>query len=833
MSINTKKDIAVIGMSGVLPGVNKIDDLWGVIKHGKRCFSSIPQSRWDADSIYSDNRYDRNKSYSKWICAVDNPYSVDIDFMGLPRSSVDLIDPQQRLLIEQTQHCIEDAVISLRQLQKSNVMVSIGAMDVDHQLNLLQNSAEYQYSPEFTLGTYQALLANRISFHYKLKGESKCINAACASSGLAIHDARKTLQLEECEYALVGAVNLCLHPYKYLSFSRAGMLSPKGQCSPFDASADGYVPGEGAIMFLLTTVDTAIKKNHNIRAVIKGSAANHNGANSSTITSPSSLSQCEVINQALVNACMEPKNIGYIEAHGTGTSLGDPIEVDALSKIFGEEKVYVSSLKGNIGHLESAAGMAGIAKAILLFKNRQLPANSWIKKLNPLISDRIGKLDFLLNEGDWGDMTEKAIGISSFGFGGANTHIVLDEWRGIKKSQNNTKPSDDKLPILISAKSKKSLDLLVDEVKAYCDRGKQNVINYSFASCVAKSHYKYKKSLISRNGELIDINEDDVGNCSDSPVVIGLHNDFKVENYKCDISVSSTTFNNISKYIDSPIVLFDYRRSDVTYSPDDMPRNVAIYSSSEYGVVKVPFNIIKTIENVADDIIKNSDYFERIKDDLMNHQMTFTMLFNQITKMVSPGLDKDVESGKWLPIFASYFSLLKLHIKWDLSFVSLSNKSAYMQIILDYKLCDINDIYKCLMNKLLNRDASAALEEIKNKAVTRLCETILTNAVSMNVMYQGFQQISNVVGGDGDVSNIEFVKTESLFSLIGEENKSIGFNGGIYYLLKFWENGMKVKWDRYLKDEISGNIDPIYDEKMPLYKFNKQDTHEFKAVMID
>jgi acyl transferase domain-containing protein len=464
-------DLAIIGMACRFAGANNYQTFWNNLKNGVNSIVEITKDRWDIEKYYSPNFDDKNKSISKWGGLIDNIYRFDSSFFGVSNREALCMDPQQRLLLEEAWHCIEDAGIKLATLQEKKTSVFAGVMSTDYQE---RTAISGDFDCYACLGNYECMLANRISHFMGLTGVSKSIDTACSSSLVALHDARQSLLLGESDYAFVGGVNIICNPMKYIAFSKSRMLSPDGQCKTFDKSANGYVPGEGVAILLVTTVKKALENDHRIHAIVKGSAVNHIGK-SSSITAPKVEAQCEVIQAAQRAARVKPELITYIEAHGTGTSLGDPIEVSALHKAFNTARkqfCYIGSVKTNIGHCEAAAGMAGIIKTVLMLRHKQMVPTLNIKTINPLLSG-LQNSPFLLarKATKWETASEQVryAGVSSFGFGGVSAHVILKEHTEQNTKKENIAHAAMKLyPFVLSAKSAVSLERMVTNWQAYC-----------------------------------------------------------------------------------------------------------------------------------------------------------------------------------------------------------------------------------------------------------------------------------------------------------------------------------------------------------------------------
>lgn len=329
-SISANEPIAIIGMSGMMPGSKDLDVFWQNLVEGKDLISEVPTDRWDW-STYSDIKDSKGKSINcKWGGFMPDVDKFDAGFFGISPREAELMDPQQRLVIQTIWKTIEDAGYNPRQLAGSQTGLFMGVSTRDY-LGLLfeHNVKEDAYS---STGTSSSVLANRISYLLDIHGPSEPIDTACSSSLVAIHRAVHAIRANICDKALVGGVNTLLSPSAFISFSLAGMLSRDGRCKTFDKSANGYVRGEGVGAFFLKPLSQAERDGDFIYALIRGVAENH-GGQSSSLTAPNLKAQADVIVKAYEDAQMDPSTVSYIEAHGTGTSLGDPIEVDALKKL--------------------------------------------------------------------------------------------------------------------------------------------------------------------------------------------------------------------------------------------------------------------------------------------------------------------------------------------------------------------------------------------------------------------------------------------------------------------------------------------------------------------
>ena len=459
------QDIAIIGLSGRYPMADNINEFWDNLKNGKDCISEIPKERWDNSQYYDEKRDIPGKTYSKWGGFINDVDKFDALFFNISPREAEITDPQERLFLETVWHTIEDAGYIRKDLDKYKVGVFVGVMYGQYQLFGTQ---EYQIKDSSIPVSSYASIANRISYFFNFHGPSLALDTMCSSSLTAIHLACESIKRQESTLAIAGGVNITIHPHKYLMLSQSGFTSSDGRCRSFGEGGDGYVPGEGVGAVLLKPLNKAIEDGDHIYAIIKGSSVNHGGkTNGYTVPNPNA--QYELILETLKKAEIDPKTINYIEAHGTGTSLGDPIEITGLSKAFGEftsEKQFCSigSLKSNIGHLESAAGIAGITKVLLQLKHKKLVPSIHSDILNPNIDFEETpfyvqhKLENWYEQEVNGKKLPRRAGISSFGAGGANAHVVLEEYVNLEVSDKRLEVGkNDANIIVLSAKTENQL----------------------------------------------------------------------------------------------------------------------------------------------------------------------------------------------------------------------------------------------------------------------------------------------------------------------------------------------------------------------------------------
>lgn len=423
--------IAIVGIGCRFPGgANDADTFWGLLRDGVDTVSEVPPDRWDIDAYYDPDPDAPGKMYTRWGAFLDQVDQFDPQFFGItPREAADM-DPQQRILLEVTWEALENAALAPDQLAGSRTGVFVGILAEDYGHLHLAGSGIEEIGPYYGSGVARSIASGRISYVLGLRGPSISIDTACSSSLVAIHLACQSLRSSECNMALAGGVNVMLVPEPTIALSRYKMMSANGRCYTFDSRADGYVRGEGAGVVVLKRLSDARRDGDNILAVIRGTAVNQDGA-SSGLTAPNGPAQEAVIRDALRNARVQPADVTYVECHGTGTSLGDPIEVQGLAAVLGqgrsvENPVYIGSVKTNVGHLETAAGIAGLVKVVKALQNRAIPPHLHLQEPNPFIpwADLPVKIPTELTP--WPAAALPIAGLSSFGFSGTNVHLVLE-----------------------------------------------------------------------------------------------------------------------------------------------------------------------------------------------------------------------------------------------------------------------------------------------------------------------------------------------------------------------------------------------------------------------
>ncbi|MFF4591164.1 SDR family NAD(P)-dependent oxidoreductase [Streptomyces sp. NPDC001388] len=453
-------DIAVVGISLRLPGSRDADEFWDHLAAGRSLITEVPERRWRKQDHLGHPRREFNKTNSAWGGFVDDIDCFDADFFQISPREAQAMDPQQRLALELSWQALEDAGYRADRLAGSRTGVFMGVCHWDY-AELMEQQVE-EIDAYYPTGAAYAIIANRVSHHFDFRGPSVVNDTACASSLVSVQQAVQALRSGDCDHALAGGVNLIWSPRHFIAFAKAGMLSPDGRSHTFDAAANGYVRGEGGGVVLLKRAADARRDGDAIHALIKGVGSNHGGRTSSlTVTNPAA--QAELITDVLRRAGVAPETVTYVETHGTGTPVGDPIEIRGLQHAFAElsadradqagaadpadadpsrdvpaHRCGIGSVKTNIGHLEGAAGVAGLLKVILAMRHRKLPATVGFRTLNPLIKLDDSPLYVVDRLTDWtpeGTAPLRA-GVSSFGFGGTNAHAVLEAAEAVPATED-------------------------------------------------------------------------------------------------------------------------------------------------------------------------------------------------------------------------------------------------------------------------------------------------------------------------------------------------------------------------------------------------------------
>lgn len=514
---NFNEPIAIIGLSCRFPQANNPQAFWELLRKGVDAISEVPPERWDVDKFHSTEPI-AGKVTTRFGGFLNNVDLFDPHFFGISPREAARMDPQQRLLLEVCWEALENAFISPQSLTGTRTGVFVGISSSDY--SRLQFDDPERIDAYAGTGNAHSIAANRLSYVFDLRGPSMAVDTACSSSLVSVHLACQSLRSGESDLALAGGVNLILTPELTITFSQARMLSPDGRCKTFDANANGYVRGEGCGVVILKRLSDAMRDGDNILALVRGSAVNQDGR-SNGLTAPNGLAQQDVIRHALSQAQVSVEQISYIEAHGTGTPLGDPIEIASLRAVLGEgessNRVLVGSVKTNIGHLESAAGIAGFIKVVLAMQNEAIPPHLHLKEINPYLSIDGSRLEIGTYLRPWKRREgHRFAGVSSFGFGGTNAHIVLSD---APLAVENKKTNDIERPRHILALSAKTENSLQELAEYYSALDNLNLSNIAFTTNTTRSHFEYRLAVQASNNEELKKNLDAFLANSESPFV--------------------------------------------------------------------------------------------------------------------------------------------------------------------------------------------------------------------------------------------------------------------------------------------------------------------------
>ncbi|WP_105393886.1 type I polyketide synthase [Burkholderia cepacia] len=492
--------IAVIGMSGCFPQAEDIDALWANLQAGRDCIGELPASRWGAGAMPT----------IRHAGVIDGVDEFDPLFFNISPREAQGMDPQQRLLMTYVYKVIEDAGYSVQSLSGSNTALLVGTSTSGYGQMLVQSGEGVTGSS--AAGLVGSMGPNRMSYWLNWHGPSEPVDTACSSSLVAVHRAVTLLRSGQCEQAVVGGVNTLLSLEAHESLALAGMLSPNGRCRTFSAEANGYVRSEGVGMLMLKPLSLAERDGDHIYGLIVGSAQNH-GGRANSLTAPNPVAQAQLVETAFRQAGVDPRTVGYIEAHGTGTALGDPIEVQGLKLAFralaGEDvlpvgRIGLGTIKSNLGHLELAAGVAGLIKVLLQMRYGRLVKSLNSEPLNPQV-ELEGSPFYVVNENrTWeslrdphGQILPRRAGVSSFGFGGVNAHVVLEEYiPSVLNDKQTLATTNGPMLVVLSARSEERLKAQVEQLVAYLDTHEVELTDLAYTLQVGREALAVRLALV-------------------------------------------------------------------------------------------------------------------------------------------------------------------------------------------------------------------------------------------------------------------------------------------------------------------------------------------------
>ncbi|XP_039918594.1 uncharacterized protein LOC120752013 [Hirundo rustica] len=504
MEIETADEVAVVGIGCNFPGGDGIDNFWKVLEEGKNCTIEIPPERFNAKEWYDADDNKPGKIRTTRAALLDEFNSFDNHLFGINNMEAERMDPQQKLLIECTYKALEDAGVPVESVSGTKTGVFVGLMNRDYEI--ITSRAVSEMNHYDGTGTAMSIAANRVSFTFNLTGPSLTVDTACSSFLFALHYALRAIKSGDCEAAICGGVNCIIDPRTFVSLSKAKMISPEGISKPFSKKADGYGRGEGCGVVFLKPLKKAKEDYSKIWGVINISAVNQNGRSTTPITRPSQIEQ-EKLLRSIYESRVDPSVVQYIEAHGTGTAAGDPTEAESLGSVIGKKRsshvsvLKIGSVKGNIGHTESAAGAAGLIKVLLMMHHGKfVPSLHYSKEMSSIDAEKLNLAVATAVE-PWEESGEygRVAGINCFGFGGTNAHVVVRQVKQAEPLPAFKKPLE---LVLLSAASPKSLQMtMANTAEQLSTRSSVTLPSLAYTSACRRSHasYRYRKAFITNS----------------------------------------------------------------------------------------------------------------------------------------------------------------------------------------------------------------------------------------------------------------------------------------------------------------------------------------------
>ena len=508
---NIVEPVAIVGIGCRFPGAPNPEALWQLLTQGKDAIREVPADRWSVRAFYDPDPRKPGKLSAFRGGFLNQIDRFDAAFFGMSPREASYLDPQQRLLLEVAWEALEDGGQVAQQLASTDVGVFIGAFTLDYMLLQLGKVGRPLIDTHTATGSMMTMISNRLSYLFDFRGPSISVDTACSSSLVAVHLACQSLRNSECSLALAGGVNVMTMPDYTIAESKGGFLSPDGASKAFSARANGYARGEGAGIAVLKLLSRAVADGDPIYAVIRGSAVNQDG-HTNGITVPRGEAQESLVREACRRANVSPGLIQYVEAHGTGTPVGDPIEAHALGRALSEGRAegsqcLIGSIKTNIGHLEAAAGIAGLIKATLCLKHRQIPPTLYTEDPNPNIPFADLRLRIPGRLEEWPATSGQALaGVNSFGFGGTNAHIVLAEAPQGPQTAGDASDSDTQRMRLLplSARSPEALHTLAQNWRDCLKSGHAGLDDLCYTAAVHRGHHDFRLAVAGRSREEFD-----------------------------------------------------------------------------------------------------------------------------------------------------------------------------------------------------------------------------------------------------------------------------------------------------------------------------------------
>jgi len=497
-----REAIAIVGIGCRFPGDARTpEQFWALVRDGVDAVTEVPPERWAIDDYYDPDPDAVGKMNTRWGGFVGAVDGFDPHFFGISPREARSMDPQQRLLLEVAWEALEHAGMAADRIEGSRTGVFVGLSAGDY-FQMLRDGGIERFDAYTASGIAHSIASGRLSYVLGARGPSLSIDTACSSSLMAIHEAVQSLRRGECDAALAGGVNLILTPDVSVALSRAHMMAPDGRCKAFDARADGFVRSEGCGVLVLKRLSDAQAAGDNIVALIRGSAANQDGR-SNGLTAPNGPSQEAVLREALADAGVAPEQVGFIEAHGTGTALGDPIEVQALARVFGEPRrdqppLLIGSVKANVGHMEAAAGVGGLIKLAMALRHGQVPGQPHLQRLNPYIPwDELAVgVPTALTPWPATGAAARLGGVSSFGFSGTNVHLVLEQAPAPEPAAAAASGERPLHLLALSARHEGALRALAAAYADTLERGEAPLADVGFSAHTGRAPFAQRLALV-------------------------------------------------------------------------------------------------------------------------------------------------------------------------------------------------------------------------------------------------------------------------------------------------------------------------------------------------
>ncbi|NEO70920.1 type I polyketide synthase, partial [Moorena sp. SIO3H5] len=499
--------IAIVGMGCRFPGgASTPEAFWNLLQNGVDAITEVPPDRWNLDDYYNPDPEAPGKMYTRYGGFIEQLQEFDAPFFQISAKETISLDPQHRLLLEVAWEALEQGAQNPEGLAGTKTGVFIGICSHDYGQRLINRGVE-DIDAYLVSGNTYSTASGRLSYILGLTGPSLAVDTACSSSLVSVHLACSSLRNRECNLALAGGVSRLISPEYSINFSKARMLSANGRCKTFDATADGYVRGEGCGIVVLKRLSDALADGDNIQAVIRGTAINQDG-HTSGLTVPHGPSQVDVIHQALKNGEIDPASVSYLEAHGTGTSLGDPIEVGAIGTVFEkthsqEQPLIIGSAKTNIGHLEGAAGIAGLMKVVLQLQHQQIAASLHFNQPNPYINWSQLPVQVSTQLTPWQrNGKSRLAGVSSFGFSGTNAHVILEQAPEPVKVKHQDSQKRPLHLLTLSGKTDKALAELVNRYQRHLETHReQELADVCYTANTGRANFQHRLAVLASEPE--------------------------------------------------------------------------------------------------------------------------------------------------------------------------------------------------------------------------------------------------------------------------------------------------------------------------------------------